>query len=285
MHKNLQEILAEAEWEALEMQRYLDRMTSLLHAAARTRDLTAMRLTTEILKEERQEMNRHSDLLNQKLNMLKEGNKMKRVTLFASVLVLLLVFAVGFAVAQDVPLETNTALVEGIATLVESTAIPIEVTEVAGVVPTEEAPVVIINNPPPDPQPASEPTDRVIYVIGFLLFLIYSGVKDYFTTRQTASLVNTVNKGLDNKLVLDESRERYLHASMEVKEFVNVLKAVSGFAGSMNIPIIDPALDKANDFLTDVTSPEPPGPEIPNVRDPDPFKPQYPIDGQPNAFG
>lgn len=277
-------ILAEAEREAAEMQRYLDRITGLIHAAGRSGDLKTMRLTYEILKDERREMNRHSDLLNAKLNMLKEGNmkRSERMIVGIVILVLMALLLISVVGAQDVPLETNTAVIEGTATLVESTAVPeVAVTEAVEILPTEEVPVVIINNPPSNPQPVSDPSDRLVYVIGFLLFLLYSGVKDYFTTRQTSSLVNTVNKGFDNKLVLDEARERYMQSSMENKEFINLLRAVFGFAGSLNIPVVDPALDKASDWLGSVTAPQPqtPAAEIPNIPDPDPFAQQYPGDG------
>lgn len=274
MHKNMHEILAEAEQEALEMQRYLDRMTGLLHAAARTRDLKTMRITSEILKEERREMNRHSDLLNQKLDLLKEG-KMKRVTLFAGVVLLLLLLAAGFTMAQDAPLATNTAqVIEGAATLVSSEPVATEAPAA-----TEQPPVIVVNNPAP-----AEPSDRKFYVIGFIGLLLLFGVRDAINSRQIGALLSTINRALDNKQVIDEARQRYSESSLSTQEFVKLLRGILGFVGSMDIPGIDPTIDNAGEFLGDVTSPEAPKPETPAIPNPDPFKPQYPIDS-PGSFG
>lgn len=288
MHKHILDELAEAEQELDALHQSIDRLTKLIHAAGRTGDLTMMRLTYELYQDESEQMNAQSVRINDRFKkLLKEGNmKRSERMIFGAVIILLMVaLLVSVVGAQDTPLApTNT--VEAAATLVESTALPeLSVTEAVDVVATEEAPVVIINNPPSNPQPTSDQSDRVIYIIGFLLFLVYSGVKDYFATRQTSTLVNTVNKGLDNKLVQDEARERYMQSSMENKEFINLLRAITGFAGSLNLPVVDPALDKANNWLTDVTRPEAPAepPQVPAIPSPDPWQPQYPADN-PSRF-
>lgn len=283
-------LLAEAEQEAADMQRYLDRITGLLHAARHHNDLKTLRITHDLLKDERQAMNRHADLLNAKLDKLKEG-KMKgfeRLLVGLLIVVLFGALVVSFASAQDEPLApSNTPqVIEGVATPIASTAVPaVDVIEVGDIVPTEEAPVVIINNPPPpDPAPASDWSERLAYILGFVILLAYTGIKEYAETRKTESLVNTVNKGLDNKQIQDEARERYMQASMDNKEFIKLLGAVFSFAGSLNLPVVDPAADKAAQFFTDLTTPEdgspqPPSiPTIPDIPDPDPFRRQYPAD-------
>lgn len=290
MHKNLQDklaALAEAEKEASEVEAMLERITQQLHMVGLTGDLQRLRMTYEFLTGDHRELNRHNHLYNKQLDKLKEeGNVKGKERTIVGLLIVVLTFLLIFSVvgAQEPPLvPSNTPLViEGLATPISSTAVPVDdLGDVVDVLPTEEAPVVIINNqPPPDPAPASPWSDRLMYIVGFFIFLIYTGIKEYAETRKTESLVNTVNKGLDNKQIQDEARERYMQASMENKEFISLLGAVFKVIGNLNIPGIDPAVDKTANWIDNLTNPQPPPapPEIPTIPDPDPFPPQYPGD-------
>ncbi|MEO8608922.1 MAG: hypothetical protein ABI690_13605 [Chloroflexota bacterium] len=276
-----------------EMQRHLDTLTGLIHSI-RGQNLAVTRLGYQILLEERREMNTKAAEVNRKLEDLLEGKQVKNVKRIERLVVMLVIVLLlaGLAVvvsAQDAPLATNTAqIVDGTATLVSSEPIATAVPAPAA---TEQSPVIVVN-----PAPTSDPSDRTIYVIGFLAFLLVTLGSQLVNRKQVGDLVATINKAFDNKQVLDEARQRYAESSLSVQEFVKLARSLAGFAGSMNIPGIDPVLDKASDFLGSVTRPDAPAaqslypddPQIGTVTEPDPamrgaWKEQYPVDDEPQT--
>lgn len=287
MHKNLQEELDEAQREIEEMQRHLDRMTGLIHSIGRTGNLQIMQILYKFYQDERRDMHTRAIRVNEKLINLKEvkvkGKERTIVGLLIVVMTFLLIISVVGAQDATTPLAPiNTPqVIEGVATPISSTIVPVDdLAAVLDALPTEEVPVIVVNTNP-DRQDAEEDatTTRIMTIAGFLIFLLYSGIKEYFETRKTESLVNTVNKGLDNKLIMDEARERYMQGSMENKEFINLLGAVFRVVGNFNIPGIDPAVDKAADWIDNLTNPQPPPPsgptEMPTIAEPDLFRQQY----------
>ncbi len=117
MH-DIQEQLAEVERIHAEAQRHMDRFTGLLKTTYANPTPAAM----AILRQEHRELNRTNALLEVELHKLKEKSQMKRASLLAVLVIVLMIAVSSFAVAQDVPLATNT--IEGVATLVSSEPIP-----------------------------------------------------------------------------------------------------------------------------------------------------------------
>lgn len=138
MH-DIQKQLEEIERVHADVQRHMDRFTGLLKTTYANPTPTAM----NILRAEHRELNRQNALLETHLNKLKEKSQMKRVSLLAILVIMLLVAVSSFAVAQDEPLATNTVqVIEGTATLVES--IPTVVPAPAA---TEVPPVIVVSPP------------------------------------------------------------------------------------------------------------------------------------------
>ena len=103
-----------------ELYRHMDRFAGMLKTAHDNPNPVTM----NFLREEHREMNRLNALIDVKFNSLKERNNVKRVSMLALLVIVLLVAFSSFAVAQD-NLATNTPqMVEGTATLVSSEPIP-----------------------------------------------------------------------------------------------------------------------------------------------------------------
>lgn len=137
----------------------MEHVTDILLLIRTEREAERRERLWQIYQQARLQMNLESARLNDIITQLqvgyKERKEMKRLTLFASVLmILLLVFGAGFAVAQDVPtadvvtLEA-TAIETLSSTLVTSPEPTVDVTATANAEPTPtETPVP----PPPDDQ-------------------------------------------------------------------------------------------------------------------------------------
>lgn len=128
----------------------------------------------------------------------------------------------------------------------EAAPVPPVPTAVATIEPT---PVV---NPTPEQPPA--PSDRTIYVIGLFAFTVFAGLFTFLQNRRVGDLIVTVNKALDNKQVQDEAHERYMQTSVTVQQAILFAEAFFKLAGGLNIPGIDPLIDKVAEFGDKVTS-------------------------------
>ncbi len=164
-----------------------------------------------------------------------KASKMKLRKIMSGVLSLLVLFvlmgSLSVTRAQDVAEATAavTASVNGN---------PVEATLEPGNQPTE---------------PPIQASDRTIYVIGFIVLAIFGGAINFAQDRKASKLIDVLNAALTNKQVLDESRESYMQSSLKTQEYVKLLQGFAGFLASMNIPVIDPALDKAKEALDYVT--------------------------------
>jgi len=148
------------------MQRQMDRFAGLLKTAYHNPNPANMRL----LRETSRAMNEQADLLNSRLEALQEENHMKRRQwmMLTLIVVVLMAFVTGFAIAQDEPLATNTPLiVEGTATLVSSEPIPTD---------APAATELPVEQPPPDSPPDTTIADIMPYLtviaLGVLLAVV-----------------------------------------------------------------------------------------------------------------
>lgn len=268
----MQQKLDEIERDLEAMNDHLNAITELVKSAYATRSFPVMRATHELMKEESRELERKAHEINRKFEDLQEKNRMKRVGLLALTLIVLL-FVSSFVVAQDTPTPEVTEVIAGTSTLVSSEPIP---TEAPAPVETEQPPVIVVNPPPVEPAP--EPSDRLLLVLGLLGFAVISAISQFLTTKQVGSVLSVVNKTLENKHLIDEAHERYMQASLSTQQFINVLEGVAVFLGTMNIPILDETLDKAGEFLGNVTKGDTSSPTTPPGPLAGEWKPQYPVD-------
>lgn len=127
--------------------------------------------------------------------------------------------------------------------------------------PTPEPTAVVLPTVPVVEQPI-QASDRTIYVIGFIMLALFSGAINFAQDRKASKLIDVLNVALTNKQVLDESRESYMQSSLKTQEYVKLLQGIAGFLGSMNIPVIDPALDNAKEALDYVTTGKEPAGDV-----------------------
>ena len=178
-----------------------------------------------------------------------EMSKMKLFTLMVMVLLALLLG--GSVLAQEDPFVTNTTEAGAVVTL-EPTAYVVTSEPVDGpvVIGTAEvpgdAPVVVVQ----------QPDDNAIYVIGFLIFTLFSGAVAFLQTRQFSTIVTSLNKAMESKQVIDQAHEQYYASSLPTQEFVKLLGSFAQFVGSANIPGIDPLADSAAGFIDKVITPD-----------------------------
>lgn len=132
-----------------------------------------------------------------------------------------------------------------------------EVTEVAPVLvaPTAEATVEPVPTPAPE-QPVA-PSDRAIYVIGFIVFALFSLAINFAQNRNVNALIEGLKSALDNKQLQDEARERYTQSSLSTQEVIKFLESTLRLVSLANIPVIDPVVDKLAEFGDKVTSTTP----------------------------
>lgn len=188
-----------------------------------------------------------TDELNTKIETMKQEEKeavnIKPLSILSILIVALMaLFLVGGVSAQDVTQEP------AIPVAVTVNGEPVEATLVAA--PTLPAPVV-----DPAPAPVNEVPDRTIYVIGLILFLGYSLVKDFLSGKRETAIADRLAQAHSNPMMMDEARQKYIESSLPVQETIKLLQAFSGMVGSLNIPGIDPIADEAKNILDDVISP------------------------------
>lgn len=272
MHKNILDALAEAERETVEMQRHLDRITGLLHAVSRSGDLKLWRLTMEVYQEERREMNRHSDLLNDKLNMLKEG-KMKRSErmVFGAVIILLMVMLLVSVVgAQDTAQEATAVVVEAV------TVVP---TEEAGPIVTTEAPAATDEAPVEAPDPGVNYVREFMPYITQILIAVFIGV----TIIAGAGIVvagqgmpkwgrDILKAGVNQGFELATLSVSATPGEADDELLADLKKRVDEIFARMDRL---PPLERTVGISVD----------IPTVATPDPWKEQYPADNVPRNEG
>lgn len=290
-----------------EFERVILQYTNLLFLMRLEKDVVLLARMKVVFEAVRQDMKRLTNEQAEVIEQMKGHNKMKTVGkwMIQAVLVIALVLLGGMVVvAQDAPLATNTPqIVDGAATLVSSEPI---LTQAPAPVETEQAPVIIVTTKPivdENPPPISNGVN-VYYVIGFVLFMVYITLKDFLKHRETNSLVSGINSLVLNQQTMTLAQQTYNQASVGVQQAIEMFRAFVGVVSAANIPGLDPiadagkiALDKivtgqddsvdtsaGGDFRAEMLrrmdahdAAERSG--LPTIADPDPFKPQYPVDG------
>lgn len=159
---------------------------------------------------------------------------------FPLLFVLFVAYMFGFAsvYAQDTP-----------ATTAEPTSVV-----VAPPAPTD-APVVV-STPAPELPPVNEsgPSDRTLLAIGSIVTGILGGLFIFLQHRRAGDLIDSLNKVMDNKAVQDEAHARYTQQSVTVQQAIQFAEAFFKLAGGLNLPTIDPLLDKVAEFGDIVTT-------------------------------
>lgn len=93
-----------------------------------------------------------------------------------------------------------------------------------------------------------------VYAVALVIALLLIGLLSAVRERSTSKLIESINRALDNKVIRDQTEQRYLESSLSVQEFVKLLASFSTVIGSLNLPGVDPLADKAAEFLQDVTT-------------------------------
>lgn len=92
-----------------------------------------------------------------------------------------------------------------------------------------------------------------IGVVGFVLITLIMGLYAWLVDRNSKRFIEAVNKVLDDKRVKDETERRYLQSSLTTQDFVHMVQSVVSVISSINLPVIDEAVDNLDEFLEDVT--------------------------------
>lgn len=238
-------------------------MTDILLLIRTERQPERNELLWQIYGRARLRMNTESARLHHMIEQLqvehKERNEMRsRMISIVGILLVALLLVGGMAVAQDTPLATNgspvgaptnTAIVEGTA---------IAATEEAPIV--AEQPPVVVNV---EQQPATGGLDSRDLII--LALLLSNGV-----------LITVV--------VRDKNNNKELIPPSVVFALFGTLKDIATrTATTLDDTLLAGFEDVAKRLLT--TPPPAPASPIPTIPDPDPFKPQYPVDADPGSLG
>lgn len=249
----MDDLFKEAHIQTEAQNQSIDRYTGYLIFAGSLMDSRSLGKLLSIMEKEDESTLQESLKLRAILKLIREQqrrNAVKQLVLSVLLVLLTLLLITGMpTTAQDTPLATNIPeTVESTATLVSSEPI------VTPVPAATEAPT-------PVQLPVQAPGDNnLIYVVGFLILLAFSGFTQYLQHRQVKSLTDTVNIALSNKQVIDEGQRLYMESSLSVQNYVKLAQGLAVFFGT-RIPGEDVA-EKLAEFLGKVTAPPPPPGEI-----------------------
>lgn len=223
------------------VQRSLDTIANLLAAAALSDKPNQLAAIKAVMEVESERLAHESDKLSDMMREFRERreNMMRTILMGVVLVVVVLLLAAGMpVVAQSDALATNTPA----AAVIQ----PMQ-TEATLVAPGD-APAPMVN----------EPSDRTLYVAGFIVFLALYGISSFIATRQTSALLSALNQALNNKRVIDEAQQRYMESSLPTQEFIKLLTGVAGFIGA-SIPGEDLAdnLKRFGDHV--ISGKQPPG--------------------------
>lgn len=227
------------------VQRSLDAIANLLAAAALSDKPNQLAAIKAVMEVESERLAFESEKFSELMKEFREKREnMTRMILTGIVLVLLaLLLVAGMpAVAAQDTLATNTP----------AAAVIQPMQTEAKLVAPGETPAPMVN----------EPSDRTLYVAGFIVFLALYGISSFIATRQTSALLSALNQALNNKRVIDEAQQRYMESSLPTQEFIKLLTGVAGFIGA-SIPGEDLA-DKLKQFGDQVIGEKPSG-DVPGV--------------------
>ncbi|MBL8165687.1 MAG: hypothetical protein JNJ61_27130 [Anaerolineae bacterium] len=171
--------------------------------------------------------------------------RIKSAILIVALLFTLLLALTPPALAQEETREPGElATLAVVPTQIVMTSAPPEATRVPVVI---GEPIVL--------QPGE--TNTTLYIVTVIVVTVGCGAIVMIQQRNISALLGSMNQVLTDKAVRDEAERKYMESSLSVQHAIQFLGAAFQYAGNLNLPVVDATVDRAAEFIKDITDGNP----------------------------